>query len=407
MNRQYTDIAYIRRYVNGELSSREMFDLEHAAQQDEMIMDIIMGMEFEKSNRLTNNIDEIRHRIRDRISRKQPAKTFSWTKWAIAASILLVVSIGVYIFLSQREQSHIDIIAYQPQEPKMVENQVIEEKREENILKNTRSGPAISPKDNNTKKLNVTSISTYKPTKQEETHLINIAVDDTTINNPIENINLSYVTHTKDSLHHTDLAMIQPLTNPQAQVTMKSKSYTESPERVRAKLNNMNIDPQTSLVLNQVLNQQAQEQINVTEHVESKRRDTDVVDHNYSYLSNVKSADNHFSKEKKDSGETESSQSVTFGKVIGNKASNPIASHPIDGWKAFDEYLGKALSAHNITSGHFQLEFSIDANGMPRKIKIIHADNNNSNTILIDILQKGPGWIPGNDAEKVNLEVKF
>src|SRR5690606_24513385 len=131
---------------------------------------------------------------------------------------------------------------------KMVENQVIEEKREENILKNTGPGPAISPRDNNTKKLNVTSVSTYKPTKQEETHLINIAVDDTTINNPIENINLSYVTHKKDSLHRTDIAMIQPLNNPQTYVTMKSKSYTENPERVRAKLNNMNIDPQTSLV---------------------------------------------------------------------------------------------------------------------------------------------------------------
>src|SRR5690606_10652892 len=127
MNKQYTDIAYIRRYVNGELSPREMFELEHAAQQDEMLMDIIMGMEFELSHHLSDHIEELRRRINERISQSSPAhpvKFFPWAKWSIAASVLRAIGITAYISLSQQGHDNSGTIAYQPQGESKIENQV-------------------------------------------------------------------------------------------------------------------------------------------------------------------------------------------------------------------------------------------------------------------------------------------
>jgi len=445
MNKQYTDIAYIRRYVNGELSPREMFELEHAAQQDEMLMDIIMGMEFELSHHLSDNIEEIHRRIKERISQSSPAhpvKFFPWAKWSIAASVLLAIGITAYIFLSQQDQDNSGTIAYQPQGESKIENQVIVPKSEEDVTENTpqtesdiqkerglnkpfpnketahietdnteqriaasSSDLSILSKDNS-RKLDLAAVDTHKPDKLEEIRLVEIAADDTT-NPTVEDISLSYKAPKKDSLGRADIAMVQNLKSQHAQAKVEQKIHTNSPERVRAKLNNMNIDPQTSMMLNQVLSQQAQEQTEVSELAENKRKDIDITDHNYTYLANVKSADSNLSKEKKDNSMTESAPAVTFGKVADNQKSKSTASRPVKGWKAFDDYLGQTLSTKGITSGHFQFEFKIDHKGKPEQIQVIYSDNKEVNAILIDILQKGPIWIRGKDAENVRLALKF
>ena len=114
MNKGYRDISYLRRYVDGELSPREMFDLEHAAHQDEMLMDIIMGLEFEKSHDLPNNIAELQQRINQRVHTVQPHKSFSWAKWAIAASFFIAV-IGATLYLTRDKEEITDQIVYQPE----------------------------------------------------------------------------------------------------------------------------------------------------------------------------------------------------------------------------------------------------------------------------------------------------
>lgn len=43
MNKKYKDISYLRRYIDGELSAKEMYDLERMAHQNEMLVDILLG----------------------------------------------------------------------------------------------------------------------------------------------------------------------------------------------------------------------------------------------------------------------------------------------------------------------------------------------------------------------------
>jgi hypothetical protein len=100
MNKKYKDISYLRRYIDGELSAKEMYDLERMAHQNEMLVDILLGLEYEKSHRLPDNLPELQRRIRARVRPVAIGKPWPWTKWAIAASFFIAV-LGATFYLTK------------------------------------------------------------------------------------------------------------------------------------------------------------------------------------------------------------------------------------------------------------------------------------------------------------------
>lgn len=106
MEKGKVDIGLIRRYLRGELNPREMYALERRAQDDPVLMDIILGMERETQDVHEANLGDIRKRIalragRNRIRRIAPAR-----RWAVAASVLLAFIVGALWLTRQdgREQ---------------------------------------------------------------------------------------------------------------------------------------------------------------------------------------------------------------------------------------------------------------------------------------------------------------
>lgn len=96
MNKMNPDINYIRKYVQGALSHAEMHALEKAAHADEMLMDIIMGVEFEIHQELPNSFQVLQARIQARIQVKPVKKLFPWSYAAAAAALLLVAGFASY-----------------------------------------------------------------------------------------------------------------------------------------------------------------------------------------------------------------------------------------------------------------------------------------------------------------------
>lgn len=101
MEKGKVDMEQIRRYVRGELSPREMYTLERQAEGDPMLMDIIRGMEETPLDTHDRNLADIRGRLAARtggeptpVRRLAPAG-----RWAIAASILAVLSVGTWWFM--------------------------------------------------------------------------------------------------------------------------------------------------------------------------------------------------------------------------------------------------------------------------------------------------------------------
>jgi len=62
------DIAYLKKYVNGQLSPKEMYAIEREAQRDPMLADILMGIEMDQNSAVPS---ELNARIAQRIEQKK------------------------------------------------------------------------------------------------------------------------------------------------------------------------------------------------------------------------------------------------------------------------------------------------------------------------------------------------
>jgi len=106
MNKNF-DIAYLRKYVNGELSDSEMYAIEKASHEDELLMDVLMGLEEEKK---LNNPLEVADLHSAIFERTHPAKVRPigfYRNLSIAASVLLALGIGTIWYLN-RDQNKVE-----------------------------------------------------------------------------------------------------------------------------------------------------------------------------------------------------------------------------------------------------------------------------------------------------------
>lgn len=105
MNKNF-DIAYLRKYVNGELSDSEMYAIEKASHEDELLMDVLMGLEEEKKLKNPLEVADLHSAI---FERTHPAKVRPigfYRNLSIAASVLLALGIGTIWFLN-RDQNKV------------------------------------------------------------------------------------------------------------------------------------------------------------------------------------------------------------------------------------------------------------------------------------------------------------
>lgn len=101
MGKGKVDMELISRYIRGELTPREMYALERRAQADPLLMDIIIGMEQETLDVHDDNLTDIRKRIAGRAGQRQTVtrRLAPAQRWAIAASILAVLTVGTWWFV--------------------------------------------------------------------------------------------------------------------------------------------------------------------------------------------------------------------------------------------------------------------------------------------------------------------
>jgi TonB-dependent SusC/RagA subfamily outer membrane receptor len=94
------DISQIRKYLNGELDSHAMHELERQALDDPFLMDALEGYE-QAGKKQQTNLDELQNRLQQRIA---PAKNrlSLWPAMGIAASVLVFLSIGGWWLLNYR-----------------------------------------------------------------------------------------------------------------------------------------------------------------------------------------------------------------------------------------------------------------------------------------------------------------
>jgi hypothetical protein len=99
-------------------------------------------------------------------------------------------------------------------------------------------------------------------------------------------------------------------------------------------------------------------------------------------------------------------------KVTADKPSTNNNSMPSVGWEAYEEYLSRnrvaaPTASNSITSHVVVLSFDISEEGRPKDIKVERSAGIFYDEKAIELLKKGPAWVPGNDKKRSELQVRF
>lgn len=95
----------VQKYLNGELSAREMHDLEQQALDDPFLADALEGLQTQPVETLQQDLAGLRDRLDTRI-RPKPGGAIPWRAIRVAAAVILLVGLGFTAFytLSDHKQ---------------------------------------------------------------------------------------------------------------------------------------------------------------------------------------------------------------------------------------------------------------------------------------------------------------
>jgi TonB family protein len=119
----------IRRYLDGEMSAREMNALEKAALDDPFLQDAIDGY-GKNTGHISEDVDELKTRLHERIRGENrdvvPLRRNTW--WYAAAAVLIISAAGVILFLNNfSETGKTEIAKNEPlkQSPSLAETTAV------------------------------------------------------------------------------------------------------------------------------------------------------------------------------------------------------------------------------------------------------------------------------------------
>ncbi|TJZ50793.1 hypothetical protein FAZ15_20805 [Sphingobacterium olei] len=453
MSKINPDINYIRKYVNGELSPREMFELERAVQEDEMLMDILLGMEQEQLHNYSSDLNDLRQHILARSHLSNNKRLFPWKSLSLAASLLLVLGLGGYLIWNNGFSTKETRIAQSPEElnvptplmNKSADTAAAEKTEQQQVL--NQNAIAHSPDSKNTnldyteKQPNKVASRVYTPTKKEGIPHVPFPRQTALQDSPVYSVaslkssksgNLIVIQDSPDkeeiiigeglldsNIEHVIAANIpQPIQGRADGIRVADVGKNSSSNR--AALSRLNLDAQSNYILGQVLDKQSGnpiENVQIKDIENNNIISTDSAG-NFVYLASRKNAPleiNAIGYEKEKVLTDNSSQTIFLNRedstleevVITSARKTPLKSEPASGWKEFKTYISTETKKVNLGKGIVALTFSIGADGRPKNILISKSANLDLDRKAIEIVKQGPSWIVGTNGKPVYLTVEF
>ena len=444
MSKRETDIAQIRKYLNGELDAKAMHQLEWRAQDDPFLMDALEGYETAGSDK-QEELNELADRLQQRIAQKERS-IIPWRTLAIAASVLVVFTIGG-LWLYNRQPVNTPQIAQviKPEvktAPADTEQAVPEKRNEIAVLKST---PPPKIKSITVSKENRTSVS--KPVPPVSAELASAAVEskmaDTTTakdTTPLnEMIVMDYTAQKKKKADrgaagNTDVVSIGDATKVPASPSQKllqgqaagvSVSNGQAPDlsffkaspkdiikgRIVGKDDGLPIVGATVKIKG--TNTGTVTDINgmFNLHIDSIINKTLVV----AYIGYQTKEINAHSSDLKaitlQPANNSLNEVVTTGYNSNKNIDDAtvIAAHPREGWGSFRKYLKENAISPDGKKGTVKLSFMVDRTGMISGIKIITGLSKATDQAAIDLITDGPAWTGNTDGQagSVTVRVKF
>jgi len=441
VSKQKNDISLIKKYLNGELDTRAMHQLERRALDDPFLADALEGYGYAAGDQ-QKNLADLSQRLHSRAEEKV-RRLIPWTALSIAASLLVILSIGIWFVArkepvkqdrltetakpqKQEKSPELSVPASVVSKPKVDTSRIVQQTIVQN-RKPVLSAPriaadkeSVSPGAKTDTSLFVASSNAPAPNtyKSEPPALADIQVQES-------NKSLSEVVVENQSADAKNKKEVV------ANAAPKRVSKAPPETLLASKAEGLNVTPSNRTLTGTITTTDggqplagaivklAGSNFGVVTDANGKFVMHDVPDKKSLTVGYIGYSTRQVKLNGSDSINVALSPAgsalnevvtgSSYAQKDKNNANSPADAHPSAGWKALTDYLDKNAVLPDGKTGKVQLSFTVDGQGNLNNFKVIKSLSQEADQKAIDLLTKGPGWTGNADGQphEVKLNVVF
>lgn len=433
MSKPKDDISQIKKYLEGKLDDRAMHELERRALDDPFLADAMEGYERSGTDQQAN-LDDLAARLHDRIDRKV-RRLIPWGPISIAASVLIILGIGVWVFTKNDQQAPKKMVAAQVapgneqkatlsappgQEP-------VSQKATANttVVQALSSAPQMAAANDKT---------TGRKEKQDREPVMPLTVADNAVGGgsppqvkPSQNPVLSKAVANADIIQNIpkrkdSVSVNEVVVQNMAAKKQSDQNFKSLPETLlNTHVEGVSVTPRDRYVSGIVTGagglpitgatvRLAGANFGAITDVNGKFALHHVPDKATLSVGYLGYQSKQVSIDNKDSlNITLNPSDNALSEVVVAKPVSSSDAHPSTGWQSFSDYLKKNAVSPDGKTGKVNLSFTVDANGNLSGFKVTKSLSDAADQKAIDLVKSGPDWIAAADnmPHEVKLVIKF
>ncbi len=428
MSKQRDQIGQIKKYTSGQLDARAMHQLEREALDDPFFSDALEGYQTSDAKQEAN-LAELNDRLQLRIE-TPVRRLIPWKPLAIAASILIVIGIGLWLMIPVNKGKN-QLVA---------DNVRPAAHDKQNIAPVPASIPGTI--DSTDKKLRNTNDASQQgvpalsaPIAIQKQTLANNQNSSPAANKPLKNDTSLYATTVlakptdkqappttlnETSIAQQDVSLVKKASQPPiAQADKSARQQT----LLQSKVEGLNVSPANRTLTGTVTGLNgtplagAVVKMSGTNFGAVTDENGRFVIHDVPEKKNLtigyigySSANVRINGEDSVNVSLSPTSRMNAGSNTGSMdAQRATDAHPSPGWKALQAYLAKNATLPDGQIGKVYLSFSVDGQGNLSNFKVLKSLSETADQKAIDLLVHGPGWVGNADgkAHEVKLTVEF
>lgn len=405
------NISLIRKYLNGELDARAMYELERKAQEDPLLADLMLGMESGYEEEHQQNLSEVDALIDKRIQQNDTPKIYPVLKYGIAASILFACAIAVFLATNQNSQPD---LASRPKSPKSE----ISKQRPGTEKKS----PELSAK--------LPDLQVSNPVKKKvdaEKHRSKIIARENTLavltkkEIPTQNLEevvvVGYGVQRKRDLAGSSSSVGQAEFSDSIQNTLSGKvagvnSKPKKAARTKVVKGVVTAKDTEEVLPGAIVRVKGTNTETITDKkgkFELEAPDNAILEIAYiGYNSEEIKARNNSNVTINLQPSQALSEVVVVGYGTVRKQTNRIVeAHPVTGWAAFRSYLKENARTNTSEKGIVIVSFAVSATGEISDTKIEKSLNIEADEKAIRLITEGPRWVGDQDGTTKEIKIKI
>jgi TonB family protein len=413
------DILQIKKYLEGKLDTRAMYELERRALDDPFLMDAMEG--YEASGNQSKVSAELAGILQQRLQ-KPKGRIISFSTLAMAASVITVLGVGGWWMFSRPAINQAQVAA-QTQSDKtevapspLVNEPQISINKDSLLALNTPKPVIRSPR------------RTYYNGAVSNSYDVAVTADETaeiassaSRNNDLNEVAIvsESVRTRKDSVPFDEMVVMGYA----AQRRNEKVGAQSDPikEQMAAASKMASTTMVSATIKGKVVSEDGQPIPGVTVRA-GNNANAVFTDKDGAYTLNLDSLNTDISyrylgyrartidaKNAPSKVTLEPEQMMLHEVVIGNVAGTQPDAQPKNGWENFQKYLNANSVSPNGKTGSYRVSFTVEKNGTLSNFEISKADDDMAGQKAIQIIKNGPEWVPSPQGQpkKITVTVEF